>query len=165
MLWELAGMPNRLRFTGALPPPNLWQRYPNWTCALRQGELGEDEDESTMCPANNQKTINREVVWTVADVLFASGTIVPAFVQVLDGELNWIHVYPEAEKKNKAWVLWFAGPKNRCVALSKDSLSRGANLSVPVGDLDVFPLRITTRLRYKRKQIVVDVAKVYTKYS
>jgi hypothetical protein len=113
-------------------------------------------------PSDNQKTIDLEVDWTVVDVVFANGKSVPALAEVMDGELNWIHVYPDP-KRDKSWVLWFSGPENRCVAIDKDWGSKGANLPVPVGETDVFPLRITSRLRYMRKPIVLEVKKAHKK--
>jgi hypothetical protein len=160
---ELTRMGNRmttkLRFTGELPPPDLWKRYPNWTCALEEEGL-DGQDESTLRPSKNQKTIDWEVDWTAADVVFANGDTAPALVQFDEGELNWIHVYPDP-KRNKAWVVWFSGPKRRCVAINKYWGGRRKNLAVPIGDVDVFPLLITTRLRYKRKQVVLNVKEAH----
>jgi len=149
-------MAEKLRFTGENPPPSLWSRFPNWQNAYdEEGIPG--QDETTLRPADNQRTIDGEVTFTAGDATFACGDTVPAMLGVISGELGWIYVYPNPDEE-LCWVLSFHVPSNHWIAMNDDwFLEGGEVLRVPVGDSDVFPMRVGSRLPLQSSGEVIKV--------
>jgi hypothetical protein len=138
-------MQERLRFTGENPPPRLWLRFPNWQNAFDEEGLP-DQDETTLRPADNQRTIDDETTFTAGDAVFANGQVVPALLGVLCGDLGWVYVCPDPEQDN-CWVLRYDVPSARWVAMNEEWFLQGARLlPVPVENPSVFPLRVSSRL-------------------
>ena len=141
-------MEERLRFTGANPPPNLWDRYPNWENAI--DEEGEpDQDETTLRPSSNQRTIDDHVSFTAGEAVFADGRKVPALLILVSSELGWVDVYPDPSRE-ETWMVCFDSPSSAWIAMNEDWFLNSTNsLRVPVEDDAVFPLNVKSRLPLK----------------
>jgi hypothetical protein len=149
-------MAKRLRFTGKNPLPSLADDYPNWENAYdEEGSPG--QDETTLRPADNQKTIDDMVSFTAADALLANGTTLPAWLYVVRGELGDVHVYPDP-KKDEVWAVRFDSRVQNWVAQNQAWLLQIPGIvRVPVNDSAVFPVRITSRLPLQRTGSVIAV--------
>lgn len=155
-------MEERFRFTGENPPPKLWRRFPNWQNAYEEETLDE-QDETTLRPADNQESIDDEVSLTAGDVTFANGLSASALLEVLCGEVSAVHVYPDPSQE-RCWIVTFHVPSNRWQAENDDwFLKTPGVLRVPVGNADLFPMRVTSRLVVQRsgEKIEFQIAEVY----
>jgi hypothetical protein len=81
-----------------LPPASAVEIYPNWVPALdEEGEPG--QDETTIRPDDEQRSIGPFTIYTAADAKLPNGRIVPALIGQLDatflhkGEVDVIVVY------------------------------------------------------------------------
>ena len=148
-------MEEHFRFTGENPPRTLWCRFPNWQNAYEEETLP-DQDETTLRPANNQETIDDDISFTAGDVTFANGQSAPALLEVLCGELSSVHAYPDPQQE-KCWILTFHGPWNRWRAKNDDwFLQIGSILRVPVENVDLFPMRVTSRLVLQQSGQIIE---------
>jgi len=149
-------MEDRLRFTGENPPLHLWGWFPNWQNAYDEEGMP-DRDETTLRPADNQRTIDNAVSFTAGDVVLSCGQRLPALLGGDRGEVGWIYVYP-VQERDECWVMRFDAPSDRWVAMNDDWFLRGPGiLRVPAGDPGVFPLRATSRLPLERSGIVASL--------
>jgi len=116
------------RYTGGWPPPVVLDEIPNWQNALdEEGVPG--QDESTIKPAENQRTITDDAEYTAADVVVADGRETPALIELDSGR-------PER-------VICFDGQVTREI-----SCVRGDAPIIPVPDASryLFPIRVVSRL-------------------
>jgi hypothetical protein len=152
-------MEERFRFTGQRPPPGLLGRFPNWEPAYDE-ECMPNQDESTLRPADNQRTIDDEA-WTAGDAILGSNQELPALLYVLRGELCIVYVYPEPPSA-KAWAMRFDTPSQRWVPMNEEWFLQGEDdLPVALDDSGIFPIQVTGRLPLERSSdnIRVEIAK------
>ena len=138
-------MSERLRYTGANPPPTVWARFPNWQNAIE--EEGEpDQDETTLRPADNQEFIDDDVSFAAGDAEFADGLKVPALLSLIAGELGWVYVYPEPGR-DTCWVVRHDEPSQRWVAMNESWFLEGDQglVPVPLDRADRLSMRVTSR--------------------
>ncbi len=151
-------MAKRLRFTGENPPTKLWVKYPNWQYALEEEDLP-DQDETTIRPADNQRSIDDDVCFSAGDAISAGGATFPALLYLISRELDSIYVIPDP-KKNDCWILQFEDDSKRWVVCNdEDSPSTDGILAAPLDEPGMFPLRVTSRLPVKgtRKRLLVEI--------
>jgi hypothetical protein len=135
----------RLRFTGENPPPSLWDRFPNWENAFDEETLP-DQDETTVRPSSNRKSIDSDVSFTAGDAILASGEKVPALLNILDGEIVWIYVYPDPSR-NECRSLRFDNFSKSWESMEEEWMPEQEGLiPAPVEDSRVFPMTVRSRL-------------------
>lgn len=140
-------MSNPLRFTGDWPPPHLLDEYPNWEYALDEEGL-EDQDETTIRPAENQTVIEEYVPFTAATALLPDGRQFPAIIELLDGvagldiyvDNDWYRLVRCVDRFNQflqwePYVEEWRPEGERCPSFS-------------LADKACFPLRFVSRLGY-----------------
>jgi hypothetical protein len=135
----------RLRYTGANPPPSVWAQFPNWQNAI--DEEGEpDQDETTLRPADNQQFIDDDVSFAAGDAEFAEGLKVPALLSLIAGELGWVYVYPEPDR-DACWVVRHDEPSQRWVAMNESWFLEGDEglMPVPLDRSERLRMRVTSR--------------------
>jgi hypothetical protein len=132
-----------LRFTGEWPPQKLWVKYPNWEYALDE-EDADGQDETTLRPARNQRTIDDDVAYTAGEVEQADGSRIPALIEVNCGEAVGVTVFTKADD---GWAVRELGAPPRWVCIVQDWLPeehRSPTVSFENGS--VFPLVVQSRL-------------------
>jgi hypothetical protein len=133
------------RITGENPPLRLWQRFPNWQNAYDEEGLP-DQDETTLRPSDNQRTIDPEVTFTAGDARLSHGRQVPALICLAFGELDQVYIYPDPEA-DECWLVSVDPLSGRWKAMNHDWLLQAEGmLRVPLGDSSIFPLELTSRL-------------------
>jgi hypothetical protein len=137
-------MTEKLRFTGEWPPPRHWSKYPNWEYALdEEGE--EDQDETTLRPADVQSYIAEYTAFTAGEVEYADGAKMPALLELsYSREPDAVNVFVNDKD---AWRILYSVPEKRWVAFIQDWLpksERGPDVSMD--DPRLFPLVVRSRL-------------------
>lgn len=146
-------MTERLRFTGDWPPPQYLKQYPNWGNAWdEEGE--EDQDETTLKPSDEQRYIDDETAFTVAEATLADGKNCLAIIQVDCGDPQVIDVF-EAESP---WRLSFSLPDQKWVPFVQSWLPLPQRMpSVSPDDPRIFPLRVISRLPKTSGGVPLDI--------
>lgn len=135
-------MAKPLRYTGDWPPPDVLQKYPNWTYALdEEGEPG--QDETTVKPEDEQSFITPDTHCTAANLWPTDGRTMPAIICLMRG----LPVGVSAFDRRWSWSVW----KNRHTKLwepaVQDYLPENERLpSVVLSDNSFFPLRFASVL-------------------
>src|SRR5581483_2980708 len=131
-------MPNPLRFTGKNPPPELWQKYPNWSNAYE--EEGEDgQDETTLMPHEVQTHIGPHTSFTAGTVQLHDGRQFPAFLAIGRNGIDGCEVY----EMEKPWRIYYNYPQKRWVSFRAEWLPEFERPpSVLFDNETVFPLEV-----------------------
>lgn len=134
---------NKLRFTGEWPPVIYWGEYPNWTYALdEEGVPG--QDETTLKPSGQQTVIDESVAYTTGIARLASGRELPALLEIIDSEVWGVDVFIN---EKTSWRIFYEISSNHWKCFIQDWLPPDQRMpSVSLGDRNVFPLTITSRL-------------------
>jgi hypothetical protein len=136
-------MDKKLRFTGEWPTPKYWGEFPNWDYALEE-EGEDDQDETTLKPADIQNYIDECTALTAADAECADGSRLPALIELIY-EPSAVNVFIDDKD---AWRVVYHRPSKRWEAFIQDWLpesERGPEISME--DPKVFPLVVKSRLR------------------
>ncbi len=136
---------NRLRFTGEWPPQRYWKRYPNWeyTWDVQSSDGGY---ESSLRPAKDQTCISKDTAVTTGDVHFADGRKMPALLEVTDGHIHAINVFPP---NMDGWRVYFSYPDRKWEPFVEEGCSSESEMwsAVSMDDPAIFPLTICSRLQ------------------
>lgn len=73
------------RFTGSWPPISMLEAIPNWVYALDE-ETRSGQDETTIKPANNQRTIDYKIAFTAGEAWFPDGQVLSCLIGLDEGE-------------------------------------------------------------------------------
>ena len=124
----------RKRFTDSWPPPEMLKTIPNWIFALdEKGRPG--QDETTLKPASNQRTIDHEITYTAGEAWLPDGRILPCMIGLEQGVAMTVVCF-DAEK---TWeVPCLPDGCNPVVTLSEEQASQ-------------FPLRVVSQLSQSKR--------------
>lgn len=134
---------NPLRFTGAWPPLDLWDNYPNWEYALDEEDLP-GQDDTTLRPAENSHSIDEDVVFTVGEITLADGRLLPALLELLDGEIVGVTAFTS---NVNGWNVRLIGNPATWTCIVEDWLpAEDRSPYVTPDDGSVFPAVVKSRL-------------------
>jgi hypothetical protein len=134
---------NNLRFTGDFPPFDVLERIPNWTAALNEEDV-EGQDETTIRPADDQSRIDDSVVWTAGLVTLASGSQLPAILEILSGSIVGLTAHVD---DGWAWSVRLLGVPPSWTSINFEWLpEKERPPTVSRGDRMLFPMKIESRL-------------------
>ncbi len=141
-----------LRFTGRLPPPRLFDTFPNWEYALdEEGRPG--QDETTLRPMRQRKYIAHGTAFTSADAYLPGGECYPALLEMHGEQLEAIVVFEDDEH---TWYIRLNAREGKWQPAASGSVG-GAIASL--SDAGQFPLRIMSRLPdgQRGKRIAIQI--------
>ena len=131
-------MPKPLRFTGKNPPPDLWQKYPNWRNAYEEeGEPG--QDETTLMPHEEQTHIGSHTSFTAGTVRLHDGRQFRAFCSIGRNGIDGCQVY----ETEVPWRIYYSYPDRKWVSFRAEWIPEAERPPyVAFSDARVFPLEI-----------------------
>lgn len=144
------------RITGQNPPLHLWDRFPNWQNAYEEETL-DDQDETTLRPADNQQAIDDDVSFAAGEAVLAGGQKLPALLALVTGEIDYVYAYPNPSR-DECWVLRSDLEGENWVAMNEDwFLEIQGILPVPLQTPGLFPMRVISRLPLASTGRVIDI--------
>jgi hypothetical protein len=134
-------MENVLRYTGCWPPIDVLAKYPNWIFALdEEGKPG--QDETTIKPETQQRSISEETCFTAADAKLADGRVLTAIMRLAANALLGLDVFEEVD-----WWSLTQQHGSRWQALNETWLpAEERRPTVSLQDRRIFPLSAESRL-------------------
>ena len=139
-------MPERLRFTGRNPPPDLWQIYPNWRNAYEE-EGVPGQDETTLMPHETQTYIGPHTSFTAGLAHFHDGRRFPAFLAIGASGMDGCEVY----QFSVPWRIYYDYPQRRWVPFRAEWLPHDQRPPAVALDNDsVFPLEIRMTVPWRQ---------------
>ncbi len=143
-------MNSNIRITGDNPSPELLVQYPNWENALDE-EGVEDQDETTLRPAEDQSVIGEYVSFTAGTAWLNDGRECPAMIEMVDGVSGIQFLLNESWFRLVRWRGRF-GTFERWETYIEDWLPEDQRTSLvfSLADEALFPLRFSSQLPFHK---------------